>query len=85
MPNPIFSKIFTVQDPQSSLPVQTLTIEYIPYSESFIAKLYLKYWDQYGIDRSVLDRFDVRQVSYLSYTSNSGSRCLLNMLQKIRL
>ncbi|MDN5247487.1 MAG: VapE domain-containing protein [Candidatus Cardinium sp.] len=47
-------------------------IEYISDSESFISRLYLKYWLQYGIDQSVLGRFDVKQVSFLSYTANSG-------------
>lgn len=72
VPKPIVPSLSTVKDPEASLPSQTLSIEYIPYSESFISKLYLKYWSQYGINQSVLNRFDVRQVSYLSYVSNSG-------------
>ena len=69
---PIYSNTSIVKKPESSLPSQTLSIEYIPYSESFISKLYLEYWSQYGIDQSVLERFDVKQVAFLSYTSNSG-------------
>lgn len=72
IPKPIVPTLYKVKDPEASLPSQTLSIEYIPYSESFISRLYLKYWSQYSIDRSVLDRFDVRQVGYLSYVSNSG-------------
>ncbi|MGI2299169.1 toprim domain-containing protein, partial [Candidatus Cardinium hertigii] len=72
IPRSVLPNLSSYKKPASSLPSQTLSIEYVPYSESFISKLYLKYWSQYGIDQSVLDRFDVRQVSYLSYISNSG-------------
>ncbi|MDN5247464.1 MAG: VapE domain-containing protein [Candidatus Cardinium sp.] len=61
-----------VKEPKTSLSSQTLSIEYIPYSASYISNLYLKYWLQYGVDQSVLNRFDVKQVGYLSYVSNSG-------------
>ena len=66
---------------ESSLSSQTLSIEYIP-SESCISKLYLKYWSQYGIDRSVLEKFDVRQVGRLSYVSNSGRSLSFKYLEK---
>ena len=69
---PVFLNSSTVTGPKASLPSQTLSIEYIPYSGSTISKLYLKYWLQYGIDQSVLERFNVKQVSYLSYVANSG-------------
>ncbi|MEF2229238.1 MAG: VapE domain-containing protein [Candidatus Cardinium sp.] len=72
IPKPIFSHALTVKDLEASLPSQTLRIEYMSYSESAISKLYLKYWLQYGIDQSVLGKFDVKQVSFLSYTANSG-------------
>ncbi|PHT96708.1 hypothetical protein BC332_34365 [Capsicum chinense] len=71
-PKPVIPILSRPKDPESSLPSQTLSIEYVPYSESSISKLYLKYWSLYGIDQSVLDHFDVRQVGYLSYKSNSG-------------
>ncbi|UWW97174.1 MAG: toprim domain-containing protein [Candidatus Cardinium sp.] len=69
---PIFPNSPTVKDPEASFPSQTLRIEYISCLESPISKLYLKYWLQYGIDQSVLEKFDVKQVSFLSYTANSG-------------
>ncbi|MGI2257531.1 toprim domain-containing protein [Candidatus Cardinium hertigii] len=73
IPKPVLPKLSLDKKPESSLPSQTLSIEYIPSdSESLIFNLYLKYWSQYGITQSVLDHFDVRQVSYLSYVSNSG-------------
>ncbi|MGI2262392.1 toprim domain-containing protein, partial [Candidatus Cardinium hertigii] len=73
IPKPVLPKLSLDKKPESSLPFQTLSIEYIPSgSGSLISNLYLKYWLQYGITQSVLDHFDVRQVSYLSYVSNSG-------------
>ncbi|CCM10675.1 protein of unknown function (plasmid) [Cardinium endosymbiont cEper1 of Encarsia pergandiella] len=73
IPKPVLPKLSLDKKPKFSLPSQTLSIEYIPSdSGSFISNLYLKYWLQYGITQSVLDHFDVRQVSYLSYVSNSG-------------
>ncbi|MGI2299109.1 VapE domain-containing protein [Candidatus Cardinium hertigii] len=72
IPRSVIPKLSSDKKPESSLPSQTLSIEYVPYSESSISKLYLKYWSLYGIDQSVLDHFDVRQVSCLSYVSNSG-------------
>ncbi|TSJ79779.1 VapE domain-containing protein [Cardinium endosymbiont of Dermatophagoides farinae] len=74
-PKSIFPNSPTVKDPAASFPSQTLRIEYMSDYESFISRLYLKYWLQYGIDQSVLEKFDVKQVSFLSYTANSG-RCL---------
>ncbi|UWW97560.1 MAG: toprim domain-containing protein (plasmid) [Candidatus Cardinium sp.] len=72
VPKSIFPNLPTVKDIGVSSPSQTLRIEYMSDSESFISRLYLKYWLQYGIDQSVLGKFDVKQVSFLSYTANSG-------------
>ena len=61
-----------IEDNQQSLPSQTLHIEYIPYSNSDISRLHLQYWAQYNISKSVLERFYVKQVGFLSYRSNSN-------------
>lgn len=61
-----------VKEIQQSLPSQTLHIEYVPYGNSDIARLHLQYWAQYNISQAVLEKFHVKQVSFLSYTSNSG-------------
>ena len=79
---PIHSKLSIVKSSEASLPSQTLSIKYIACSEFFISKLYLKYWSQYGIDPSVLEKFDVKQVSYLSYISNSGRSLSFKYAQK---
>lgn len=80
--NPIFSNLSINKSSNSSLPSQTLSIEYIPYSESSISKLYLKYWSQYGIGQSILERFDVKQVGCLSYVANSGRSLSFKYLEK---
>ena len=70
---PIISKDRTdIEEDHRSLPSQTLHIEYVPYGNSDIARLHLEYWSQYNISQSVLERFHVKQVGFLSYTSNSG-------------
>ena len=62
------------KEESTSLPSQTLSISYIPYGDSDLSKLHLKYWSQYGIDQSILEHFNVHQVDYLGYTSNTGRR-----------
>lgn len=70
---PIISKDSTdIGENRGSLPSQTLHIEYVPYGNSDISRLYLRYWSQYDISQSVLDYFNVKQVGFLSYTSNSS-------------
>lgn len=70
---PIISKDSTdIGENRGSLPSQTLHIEYVPYGNSDIARLHLEYWAQYNISNFVLERFHVKQVGFLSYTSNSG-------------
>ncbi|MGI2298349.1 VapE domain-containing protein [Candidatus Cardinium hertigii] len=81
-PRSVIPKLSLDKKPEFSLPSQTLSIEYVPYSESSISKLYLKYWSLYGIDQSVLDHFDVKQVGYLSYKSNSGRFFSFKYLEK---
>lgn len=69
---PIFCRSSVVKLANRSLPSQTLSIDYIPYGDSGISKLHLQYWAQYGITQSILERFQVKQVGFLSYTSNAG-------------
>lgn len=82
IPKPILSNISINKTSDSSLPYQTISIQYIPCSDLSISKLYLKYWSQYGINQSILKKFDVRQVSYLSYVSNSGRFLSFKYIEK---
>ncbi|UWW97580.1 MAG: hypothetical protein NMK33_05900 (plasmid) [Candidatus Cardinium sp.] len=82
IPKPIAFNSHIVKEPETSLPSQTLSIEYIPCAESSISKLYLKYWLQYDIDQSILEKFDVKQVGYLSYVTNSGRSLSFKYLEK---
>jgi predicted P-loop ATPase len=69
---PIIPKSLIVQEEKVSLPSQTLSIEYIPYGDNEISKCHLQYWSQYDITQSVLEKFNVKQVGFLSYISNGG-------------
>ncbi|UWW97654.1 MAG: toprim domain-containing protein (plasmid) [Candidatus Cardinium sp.] len=70
---PIISKDSTdIGENRGSLPSQILHIEYMPYGNSDISRLHLEYWTQYNISKPVLERFHVKQVGFLSYTSNSN-------------
>ena len=56
-----------VEEDEKSLPSQTLCIAYIPYSDSDIAQVHLKYWSQYGITQSILEKFDIALLSLEVY------------------
>jgi predicted P-loop ATPase len=43
-------------------------IDYMPLSMPF-SSIFLSYWGQFGIEREILVKYDVRQVSYLSFIS----------------